>query len=84
MTAQRARRYMALNFYGKVAFVAQKDTIETDHDPADIKKAAKEERRLRLADALRNNLQKRKQQARSRPALSPKVPTPKNSADSEE
>ena len=42
-------------------------------------KVAKEEKRQRLAAALRNNLQKRKRQARNRTE-----PTPGNSVDSEE
>mgnify|MGYP005638862409 CR=1 FL=1 len=79
MTGQGERRYMALNFYGKAAFMGQEDRTGMDYDPAEIKKAATEKKRQRLAAALRNNLQKRKQQARNRTE-----PIPSNSVDPEE
>jgi len=59
--------------------MGREDRTGADHDPVKVKKAATEEKRQRLAAALRNNLQKRKQQARNRTE-----PIPNDSVDPEE
>ncbi len=63
--------------------MGQKKTIGIDPDLPDKKQVAKEEKRQRLAAALRDNLQKRKQQARSRTTSTLAEPTPRDSSDSE-